>query len=442
MENTKITLLHHPSDPVLEADLLQVHLALMEATLLAPDDFEGVIRRCGAEDLTACGTGKDEVLSSVEEYVRLIARSKAQLPLGLAYHYENLNIRIVGEVALLDGVIDLSFALAEERVHMNTRLSAAYQRKGQSWKAIHVHLSFPSSEQAEGESWPIDVLKARNQELEEKVARRTEELRTSLEKLKNTQTQLIQAEKLASLGELTAGIAHEIQNPLNFVNNFSEVNAELLIELKEEIIGGNTAEALILAEDIHQNMGKIVHHGRRADSIVKNMLQHARQPSGEKEFVNLNALVDEYLRLSYHGLRAKDKSFNATMETDFDEAVGKVEMLPQEMGRVLLNLFNNAFYSVVEKKRVLGTAFKPILYVATKKTESGIEIKVKDNGMGIPEEVLAKIYQPFFTTKPTGEGTGLGLSMSYDIVTKGHGGSMKAHTKEGEYAEFDILLPA
>jgi signal transduction histidine kinase len=244
------------------------------------------------------------------------------------------------------------------------------------------------------------------------------------------------------LGELTAGIAHEIQNPLNFINNFSEVNTELIGELEEEIAAENMNEVKAIASDIKQNELKIVLHGKRADSIVKNMLQHSRANSGVKEITDINALVDEYLRLSYHGLRAKDKSFNALMETHFDPAAGKLPILSQDIGRVLLNLFNNAFYSVQQKKAALGAGFEPTIYVSTKRTPRGIEIKVRDNGTGIPQAVLDKIYQPFFTTKPTGEGTGLGLSMSYDIITKGHGGTLNAKTKEGEYAEFDILLPA
>ncbi len=286
------------------------------------------------------------------------------------------------------------------------------------------------------------ALRRENKLLEEKVAHRTQQLEQSLEDLKATQTQLIQSEKMASLGELTAGIAHEIQNPLNFVNNFAEVSSELLEEMDQELAQGDLDEARAIAGDVRANLEKIHHHGQRADSIVKNMLQHSRSNSSQKEPTDLNTLVDEYLRLSYHGLRAKDKSFNATMETDFDPAVGKVEMLPQDMGRVLLNLFNNAFYSVQQKKAQAGPGYAPTVYVSTSRSSSGVAVRVRDNGMGIPQAVLDKIYQPFFTTKPTGEGTGLGLSMSYDIVTKGHGGTMKAQTQEGQFAEFDILLPA
>jgi signal transduction histidine kinase len=266
------------------------------------------------------------------------------------------------------------------------------------------------------------------------------ELRQSLEDLKATQAQLIQSEKMASLGELTAGIAHEIQNPLNFVNNFSDVNTELLEELKEELTNGNQQEAISLANDIKENEQKINHHGKRADAIVRGMLQHSRKGSDKKEPTDINALADEYLRLSYHGLRAKDKSFNATLETDFDESIKKIDVVPQDVGRVLLNLFSNAFYAVSEKKKQLNGSFEPKVSVAISRGIGKVEITVTDNGNGIPQKILDKIYQPFFTTKPTGEGTGLGLSLSYDII-KAHGGEIKVNSTEGEGTIFKIQLP-
>ena len=295
---------------------------------------------------------------------------------------------------------------------------------------------------------------AKKDELEKIVGERTAELRQqkdqverTLNELKSTQAQLIQSEKMASLGELTAGIAHEIQNPLNFVNNFSEVNSELIDEMKVAIDKGNIDEVKAIASDIKGNQEKINHHGKRADAIVKGMLQHSRNSSGEKEPTDINALADEYLRLAYHGLRAKNKSFNATLYTNFDENIKKFNIVPQDIGRAILNLFTNAFYSVSEKKKIIDNNYEPQVSVITsiKKdvagTGSKVEIKVKDNGLGIPQKVVDKIFQPFFTTKPTGEGTGLGLSLSYDIITKGHGGEMRVETKEGEYAEFIILLP-
>jgi two-component system, NtrC family, sensor kinase len=266
-------------------------------------------------------------------------------------------------------------------------------------------------------------------------------LEATLANLRSTQSQLVQQEKMASLGELTAGIAHEIQNPLNFVNNFSEVNRELIEDLKEEIKTGDPGEALSIANNIDQNLNKILVHGKRADAIVKGMLQHSSKSTGQKEAADLNDMVDEYLRLSYHGLRAKDKSFNVILETHFDPAVMMVPMVRQDIGRVLLNLFNNAFYSVMEKKSLVGAAYEAVLAVSTQKKGDNIQISVRDNGMGIPPKVLDKIYQPFFTTKPTGEGTGLGLSLSYDIITKGHSGEMHVMSDEGEGAEFKIHLP-
>jgi signal transduction histidine kinase len=260
---------------------------------------------------------------------------------------------------------------------------------------------------------------------------------------------------MASLGELTAGIAHEIKNPLNFVNNFSEVNKELLLEMKDEIEKGNMDEVKAIANNLLQNEEKINHHGKRADSIMKGMLQHSRGDTGKKEPTDINALADEYLQLSYHGLRAKDKSFHATIQTDFDKSIPEINVIPQEIGRVLLNLFNNAFYSVMETlqqaqskatnledfKNLQGFEdYEPTVFVSTKKIGNKVEVKVADNGNGIPQKVLDKIFQPFFTTKPAGQGTGLGLSLSYDIV-KGHGGEIEVRSEEGEGAEFIIQLP-
>ena len=266
-----------------------------------------------------------------------------------------------------------------------------------------------------------------------------EKVESTLQELKATQAQLVHSEKMASLGELTAGIAHEIQNPLNFVNNFSEVSNEMIAEMKNELTKNNKEDALAIADDIKQNLDKINYHGKRADAIVKGMLHHSRKSTGVKEPTNINALCDEYLRLSYHGLRAKDKSFNAIMKTDFDESIGKINIVPQDIGRVILNLINNAFYAVDEKKKKIGNDYEPTVSVTTKKNNGKVEIKVIDNGNGIPPKVLDKIFQPFFTTKPTGQGTGLGLSLSYDIV-KAHGGELIVETKEGEGTEFIIKL--
>ena len=295
----------------------------------------------------------------------------------------------------------------------------------------------------------LRIAAERKAELEAVVAERTleltrqkNELEEIVEELKTTQAQLIQSEKMASLGELTAGIAHEIQNPLNFVNNFSEVSMELLDEMAEEMARGDQEEALAIAEDIKKNLEKIGYHGKRADSIVKGMLQHSRVSNGQMELTDINALADEYLRLSYHGLRAKDKSFNAELATHLDPNIPQVEVLPQDLGRVVLNLFNNAFYAVQQKQKISGPDYKPKVEISTALVKDCIQIKIKDNGTGIPEAIKEKIMQPFFTTKPTGEGTGLGLSLSYDIIVQGHGGKIDINTQEGEFTEFVISIPA
>jgi len=284
-----------------------------------------------------------------------------------------------------------------------------------------------------------------------------EKVESTLSELRSAQAQLIHSEKMASLGELTAGIAHEIQNPLNFVNNFSEVSNELVQEMKQELATGNWQPATEIADDIELNLEKIIHHGKRADLIVKGMLQHSRVSTGQKEPNDINALCDEYVRISYHGMQARDKDFEATLKTDFDPALssaeGKINVVPQDIGRVLLNLCNNAFYAVSQKLRAERSkpgaenpAYVPMVTIVTKKRSpseragSGVEIKIKDNGPGIPLNIVDKIFQPFFTTKPTGQGTGLGLSLAYDII-KAHGGEIKVETKENVGTEFIIMLP-
>ncbi|HEY4197807.1 MAG TPA: tetratricopeptide repeat protein [Mucilaginibacter sp.] len=268
-----------------------------------------------------------------------------------------------------------------------------------------------------------------------------DETNKALADLQLTQRQLIQSEKMASLGELTAGIAHEIQNPLNFVNNFSEVNTELIDEMEQEIDHGNLIEIRSIAASIKENQQKINQHGKRADFIVKGMLQHSRTNTGEKQLINLNVLADEFLKLSFHGLRAKDKSFNADTTTHFEPGLPKVNVVQQEIGRTLLNLFNNAFYAVNKKVKTIGGDYKPEVSVTTASENGTVIVKIRDNGVGIPENIKEKIMQPFFTTKAAGEGTGLGLSLSYDMIVKGHGGSIEVATQEGEYTEFIIKLP-
>ena len=294
------------------------------------------------------------------------------------------------------------------------------------------------------------LIEAQNVELERLVAERTaalthqaEELRRAFTELRQTQAQLVQSEKMASLGELTAGIAHEIQNPLNFVNNFADVSAELVTELEEEWHKSTRdpeLEAELLA-DLKQNLVKITQHGGRAASIVRGMLEHSRTSSGERTPTDVNQLANEYLRLAYHGLRAKDKSFNATLLSDFDPALLPMEVIAQDLGRVLLNLLSNAFYAVHQRQLRGEAGYAPTVSISTRKVGERVEIRVRDNGMGISKVVQPKIFQPFFTTKPTGEGTGLGLSLSYDIITQGHGGTLAVASQEGDFTEFLISLP-
>ncbi len=297
----------------------------------------------------------------------------------------------------------------------------------------------------------IAVIQSRSSRNKQKanllLQREKQKVESTLSELKSTQAQLIQSEKMASLGELTAGIAHEIQNPLNFINNFSEVNSELISELIDEVDKENFDEVKFIANDIKGNEEKINHHGKRADAIVKNMLQHSRKSSGAKEPTDINVLCEEYLRLSYHGLRAKDKSFNAEFKTKLDESIGKVVLVPQDIGRALLNLLNNAFYAVNDRRKNEGEGFKALVSLTTRKlhnssSENGdVEIRVMDNGKGIPQNIISKIFQPFFTTKPTGEGTGLGLSLTYDIIAKQHNGTINVESNEGEGTTFIITLP-
>ncbi|AKD58251.1 histidine kinase [Spirosoma radiotolerans] len=287
------------------------------------------------------------------------------------------------------------------------------------------------------------LLARQNEVLEHQVADRTAELTKSLSDLQRTQQQLIQKEKMASLGELTAGIAHEIQNPLNFVNNFSEVSDELVDELRAEQHKPvrDTGLETELLDDLKQNLQKITQHGKRASAIVKGMLEHSRSSSGEHQSINLNALADEYLQIAYQGLRAKDKGFTVELATDFGADLPLLEVIPQEIGRVLLNVYNNAFYAVRQKQKTTNFDYRPKVALQTRQENGRILIRVSDNGTGMPESVKEKIFQPFFTTKPTGEGTGLGLSLSYDIITNGHGGSLLVESQEGEGSAFIIELP-
>jgi signal transduction histidine kinase len=396
-----------------------------------------------AEKFMGYGTNLNEKVFSLSEFKELVLRQRQQSA-GIEMHVDRNQVfqKITNDenagIIVEELIVTMIISGMEHKTQV--RLTTFLEYVNVNWVVIHMHASVPVVAEA-NDIWNLDELNRKNKELQKLVDERTTELRTSLEELKAAQAQLVQSEKMASLGELTAGIAHEIQNPLNFVNNFSEVNTELVDELQSELKSGNTEEAISISNDIKENSEKINHHGNRAGDIVKGMLQHSRTSTGKKEPTNINSLADEYLRLSYHGLRAKDKSFIAEMKTDFDQTIGNINIIPQDIGRVLLNLYNNAFYAVTEKKEQQPKGYEPTVSVRTKKMGDKIEIRVKDNGIGIPQKVVDKIFQPFFTTKPTGVGTGLGLSLSYDIV-KALGGEIKVETIEGEGSEFIILISA
>lgn len=355
----------------------------------------------------------------------------------LAYKYYKMATQINDSIINKDKIMALASMDFEQKQHESelTAAKLAYQNTIRNYLfaaglAVLALLAFIFWRNAQQRKKANNLLQDQKEEIE-----------ATLDQLQSAQKQLIQSEKMASLGELTAGIAHEIQNPLNFVNNFSDVSAELVGEMDVELDKGDIAEAKAISADIKENLVKIRHHGKRADAIVKGMLQHSRATSDQKEPTDLNALADEYLRLTYHGLRGKDKSFNAELLTNFDPKLPKVDIIPQDIGRVLLNVINNALYAVHQKSKIAGADYRPTVEVKTKQQNGTVMISVKDNGSGIPENIREKIMQPFFTTKPTGEGTGLGLSLSYDIVVKGHNGTLDIISEEGEGADFIVKLP-
>ena len=331
------------------------------------------------------------------------------------------------------------FREANEQLELHFSLEKELQKNSINQKMLNLEISQKAAE-ARKESEAIRLQNESLTKLNHEIREQKIKLEEALADLKATQAQLIQSEKMASLGELTAGIAHEIQNPLNFVNNFSEVSSELLVELKQEIEAGDLAGVRDIADVVIQNLEKILHHGKRADGIVKGMLQHSRTSTGQREPTDINVLADEYLRLAYHGMRAKEKSFNAILNTDYDETIGSVNIIPQDIGRVLLNIIANAFYAVGEKKKNFPDGYEPSISLNTGRNGNNVEISVSDNGTGISKTVVEKIFQPFFTTKPTGHGTGLGLSMSYDIM-KAHGGDLRFETNEGTGSIFIISIP-
>jgi len=426
------------SEEEIKQQVLQVHDSFWKA--LAERDIQKRFSFC-ADFVTFIGSGLNEKAGNKEEYIAINKTGNEQYPAKFGIDIIWSRISILGDTSWVETEVEWTMLIDEKVQKELLRNTVLLKKIDSKWMIVHVHGSMPDYRLAGTNYITNSETSKRNLELEKKVFERTRELNLALENLKNTQVQLIQSEKMASLGELTAGIAHEIQNPLNFVNNFSEVNTELIDEMKEEIEKGNINQAKLLANDIADNEQKINHHGKRADAIVKGMLQHSRSSTGVKEPTDINDLADEYLRLAYHGLRAKDKSFNALMKMDYDQSIGNINIIPQDIGRVILNLITNAFYAVTEKKKTNSQGYEPTVTLLTKRLGNEVLISVRDNGDGIPQKVIDKIFQPFFTTKPTGQGTGLGLSMSYDIVTKGHGGQLKVETKEGEGTQFIIILP-
>jgi signal transduction histidine kinase len=426
--------------PELKEELILKNINQFKAYLRG--DIDG-FTQYWADNIIAHGTAKGESFMNKVSAKEYYSKTSDQVGDFLKIEHKHSEVVDFGHYCILTEDFEFYMQEGDKWILMYdipTRLTAVWSQIEGEWLQTHIHCSFPDINTTQGEQFNFQNIKDENAKLKLAVDQRTAELNQSLINLMATQAQLIHSEKMASLGELTAGIAHEIQNPLNFVNNFSDVTAELVKEMVQEVDKGNTDEVKAIANDVVQNLEKINHHGQRAADIVKGMLQHSRSSSGVKEPTDINALADEYFRLAYHGLRAKDKTFNSTMKTDFDESIGKINIIPQDIGRVVLNLITNAFYAVNEKSKQGIADYEPTVSVVTKKVNHQVEIRVTDNGNGIPANIVDKIFQPFFTTKPTGQGTGLGLSLSYDIV-KAHGGELKVETIEGMGTEFIIQLP-
>ena len=393
------------------------------------------------------GTKKYELAASEARYIEGLAKKDGD-PIGLsrAYYILGQSYKNTGDYKSANEYLERYFNIKDSLDELSSNVEVAMmemQKQEELQDAEQASIAYKNKTRSIGLLGGIAlllfaaILLLRNNRRKQKDK---EKIEKAFVELKNTQQQLIQSEKMASLGELTAGIAHEIQNPLNFVNNFSDLNKELVDELKSELAAGNMQLAIEIADNISDNEQKISYHGKRADEIVKGMLQHSRTSTGQKELTDLNMLVDEYLRLAYHGLRAKDKTFNANFESNLDPSIGKITIIPQEIGRVVLNLINNAFYAVSDKKKIVTDNYVPTVMVKTRRSNGMVEVIVRDNGNGISQKVLDKIFQPFFTTKPAGQGTGLGLSLSYDII-KAHGGKLKVESNEGDFAEFIVSLP-
>jgi len=444
-----------------EREIWLVHDSFWQA--LGDRDVEKRFQFC-ADTVTFIGSGLNEKAACKDEYIAINRKGIEQFPGKFTINILWRRLSLYDSLALVETEVEWTMIIDGRPEKEMLRNTVVLKRIDGKWLILHVHGSMPDYRLA-GQNYITNAdTSSILMELEKQVFQRTRDLNQAMETLRSTQSQLIQSEKMASLGELTAGIAHEIQNPLNFVNNFSQVSKELIEEVKSERAKakGERDEQLEeeLLNDITLNLDKIHHHGKRADAIVKGMLQHSRTSTGQKEPTDINALCDEYLRLAYHGLKARDKSIEASIRFEPDNTLPKINMVPQDIGRVLLNLINNAFQAVAEKQKSLGPGYVPEVILSTKLVSPktglpdgaagglrGAEIWVKDNGPGIPDTIKEKIFQPFFTTKPTGQGTGLGLSLSYDIV-KAHGGELKAETlpagdggEAGEGSTFIIYLP-
>lgn len=407
---------------------------------LGDRDFETRFSLC-ADDVTFIGSGLNEKAGNIKEYIAINNKGKEQYTKPFKIKIMWQRISLLGHAAIVESELEWELEIGGAVDKDMIRSTVVFNKIDNAWKISHVHGSVPDYRFTGQNYMANDATITRNHELEMEVHKRTKALNEALEDLKNTQSQLIQSEKMASLGELTAGIAHEIQNPLNFVNNFAGVSVELIDEMNDELEKGHIAEAKDIAFDLRNNLDKINHHGGRAGDIVKGMLQHSRSSNDQREPTDINKLADEYLRLAYHGLRARDKTFNAELITSYQEGLPSVNVAPQDIGRALLNLITNAFHAVDDRREKNDIGYQPVVKVQTASMDKKITITVSDNGYGISEEIREKIFQPFFTTKKLGKGTGLGLSLSYDIV-KAHGGNLEAHNLPSGGAEFIITLPA
>ncbi|NNF58393.1 MAG: SnoaL-like domain-containing protein [Rhodothermaceae bacterium] len=422
-----------PTPHAIEAEVLDTVHAFMNAWMQpAEEAVDGVLAHI-AEDFTGLGTGPGDYYPNREAFQTLIEREKEEMPYPSDLEVPWIHVRLLhATVALVEAQLHSTIFIEGDTHVVEPRFSLVLERREPRWLIVHCHFSIADAMQEVGDTL-MDALEGRNRELERLVAERTAELEAA-------QAQLIQKEKMASLGQLTAGIAHEIKNPLNFVNNFAGLSQELITELEEE---PDSEDRQALLADLKANAAKIEEHGRRADTIVRQMMEHARSGRGERRAVELNALVEEYANLAYHGKRARHPAFQVAFEQELAEDIGEVVVVPQEIGRVLINLLDNAFDAVQERSAGPDDSFVPTVRITTHRLgEGGAEVCIEDNGAGIPEAARARVFEPFFTTKPTGEGTGLGLSLAYDIVTHGYQGSLVAESAEGEGAVFRMVLPA